>query len=85
MDGWMNSLGTSRSHPIFIAVWEVWASQRNSDSSMHGFFSAWSGTQGAKAMLLEYPPTAPENDSLYIEGTERGIENLVHMFVGNPK
>lgn len=59
--------------------------QLDFNSSMHGFFSAWAGTQGAKAMLLEYPPQAPKNESLYAEGTELGIENLTHMLAAGTK
>lgn len=42
----------------------------------HGFFSAWAGSLGAKAMLLEYPKSAYIDNSLYAEKTVEGIENL---------
>ncbi len=44
----------------------------------HGFFSEWAGTQGARAMLLEYPQAAYYNSGLYVNKTISGIENLVN-------
>lgn len=61
----MNNMGMSR--------WEGFG------PDVHGYFSAWAGTQGAKAMLLEYNPQAPKNEMLYASGTEQGVINLVHM------
>jgi len=45
----------------------------------NGYFSAWAGTQGAKAMLLEYPSQTTKNSGVYANGTIAGLKNLMNQ------
>jgi protein MpaA len=50
----------------------------NFTSINNGYFSAWASTQGAKAMLFEYPPEATKNIGVYANGTIAGLKNLIN-------
>lgn len=43
----------------------------------HGFYSGWAGAQGAKSMLLEYPPAAAYNPAEYAQKTIDAITKLL--------
>lgn len=46
-------------------------------SDNDGFFSAWAGTKGSKALLLEYPQNAYYDIEKYEKYTASGIESLI--------
>lgn len=61
-DCFVGSLGITYSHPF--------------NGNCCGFFSAWADKSGAKGLLIEYPPVAYNNTSLYAQKTCEGIKKL---------
>lgn len=61
-DCFAGSLGITYSHPF--------------NGNCCGFFSAWADNNGAKGLLIEYPPAAYDNTSGYAAKTCEGIKKL---------
>ena len=49
-------------------------SQRDFSSGDHGYWSLWAASQGANAMLIEYPEAAYTQPNLYADRTIEGIK-----------
>lgn len=75
--GWYNKfIGDEWVANCFKNSLNIYTHESFSDFN-NGYFSAWAGTQGSKAMLLEYPPAAYSDSRAYADKTVNGIKQLI--------